>query len=119
MNIHEGEVSMTYKTYSEQLIIKLKDLVASERKITAEIIELVREIDQKRIYLQYGHTSMFAMLTKDFGYTPSSAMRRIDAARLSKEIPEIKESLKTGELNLSQVSMLAQAVRQKKKNTEN
>ncbi len=101
--------------YSEQLIVKLKSLVTAERKITAEIIELTREIDQKRIYLQYGHTSMFAMLTKDFGYTPASAMRRIDAARLSKEVPEIQESLKTGKLNLSQVSMVAQAVRQKEK----
>lgn len=36
------------------LISKLKTLVASERKITAEIIELIKEIDQKRIYLDYG-----------------------------------------------------------------
>ncbi len=99
----------------DYLISKLKSLVVSERRITAEIVELIKEIDQKRIYLDYGHTSMFAMLIKDFGYTPSAAMRRIDAARLSKEIPEIKESLKSGEINLSQVSMLAQAVRQKEK----
>lgn len=97
------------------LISKLKQLVASERKITADIIELIKEIDQKRAYLEYGHTSIFALLTKDLGYTPAAAMRRIDTARLCKEIPEIKESLKTGEINLSQVSMLAQAVRQKKK----
>lgn len=97
------------------LISKLKNLVASERKITAEVIDLIREVDQKRIYLEYGYTSMFAMLTKDFGYTPSAAMRRIDAARLSKELPEVSESLKDGELNLSQVSMVAQAIRQKEK----
>lgn len=97
------------------LLEKLKALVRTERKITAEIIELIKEIDSKRIYLDYGHTSMFAFLTKDMGYTSAAAMRRIDTARLSKEIPEIQEDLKSGTINLSQVSMLAQAVRQKEK----
>lgn len=97
------------------LIVKLKQLVASERKITSEIVDLIREIDQRRAYLDYGHASLFSLLTKDFGYTPASAMRRIDAARLAKEVPKIKEDLRSGAINLSQVSLLAQAVRQKQK----
>lgn len=95
--------------------MKLKNLIQTERKITAEIVELIREIDSKRTYLNLGHTSMFSFLTKEMGYTPAAAMRRIDAARLLKEVPELQKDLKSGEINLSQVSMLAQAVRQKEK----
>ena len=102
-------------TSSQISIAQLRQLVQTERKITAEIIELIREIDQKRYYLDYGHTSMFSFLVKEMGYTPSAVMRRIDAARLMREIPELQNDLKSGAINLSQVSMLAQAVRQKQK----
>lgn len=97
------------------LIEKLKSLVKSERKITAEIIELIKEIEQLKLYLENGYTSMFVLLTKEFGYTPSAAQRRIDAARLSSEIPELQTKFENGSINLSQVSMVAQAIRQKQK----
>ena len=100
---------------TNKLIVQLKYLVRTERKITAEIIEIIKEIDRLRLYLDYGHTSMFSFLTKEIGYTPAAAQRRIDAARLSMEIPKLKEDLKSGVINLSQVSMMAQAVRQKQK----
>ena len=97
------------------LVLRLKNLIISERKITAEIIEMIKDIDFKRIYLDYGYTSMFSFLTKEMGYTPAAAQRRIDAARLCKEVPELHQNLKAGTINLSQVSILAQAVRQKQK----
>jgi hypothetical protein len=64
------------------IVEKLKQLVASERKITAEIIEHIQEIDQKKIYLQMGFPNLYAFLTEYIGYTAASAQRRIEAARL-------------------------------------
>jgi hypothetical protein len=90
-------------------------LVASERKITAEVVEYIREIDSRRAFSELGYTSTFAFLTEAHGYTAGAAQRRIDAARLLKEMPEIKEQLKTGELNLMQMTCLAHAVREKEK----
>lgn len=103
------------KLNDQSLVAELKNLVMMERKITAEVIECIKEIDQRRLYLNFGYTSMFSFLTKEVGYTPAATQRRIDAARLSQAIPELKENLKSGAINLSQVSMLAQAVRQKQK----
>src|SRR5262249_21528319 len=87
----------------------------TERKITAEIIDYIKEVDRRKLYLNLGFSSLFTFLTVELGYTPASAQRRIDAARLSMEIPELKEQIKSGELNLTQVSLLAQSIRQKKK----
>jgi 5-methylcytosine-specific restriction endonuclease McrA len=98
-----------------QIVEKLKALVASERKITAQIIEHIQEIDQKKIYLQMGFSNLYAFLTDYIGYTPAAAQRRIEAARLLTFVPEVKEDLKTGSINLSQVSMVAQSIRQKQK----
>jgi 5-methylcytosine-specific restriction endonuclease McrA len=97
------------------LVDKLKHLVASERKITAEIIELIQEIDCKKIYLQMGFANLYVFLTEYIGYTAASAQRRIEAARLLTFVTEVKEDLKSGALNLSQVSMVAQSIRQKQK----
>src|SRR5687767_11026304 len=91
-----------------ELVDGLKTHVQTERKITAEVIEYIREINRQQIYLDYNVTSIFEFLIKEIGYSRSAAQRRIDAAKLSNDIPEIHESLKSGELNLSLVSLLAQ-----------
>jgi 5-methylcytosine-specific restriction endonuclease McrA len=98
-----------------QIVEKLKLLVANERKISAEIIEHIQEIDQKKIYLQMGFANLYSFLTEYIGYTAASAQRRIEAARLLTSVPEVKENLKSGSLNLSQVSMVSQMIRQKQK----
>lgn len=95
------------------LIERLEKLVSVERRTTAEILEVLKEVDVRRLYLGLGFTSLFAYLTDGLGYSPASAQRRIDSARLLRAVPEIKNDLETGELNLTQVSMLAQGLRQK------
>jgi 5-methylcytosine-specific restriction endonuclease McrA len=97
------------------LVSHFKTHVVAERKITAEIVEFIKEVDRRKLYLGLGFTSLFAYLTEDIGYTPGSAQRRIDAARLSRDIPELTKELQSGELNLSQISMVAHGLRKKKK----
>src|SRR6059058_4003106 len=102
----------------DQLVLnKLENLVQTERRITLAIIELIREVDEKRIYLGLGFASLFEMLTRKFGYSAGSAQRRIDSARLLKEVPEIKKGLGSGELSVSQVAMVAKGFRQLAKQT--
>lgn len=97
------------------IIEKLTALLALERRTTAEMVELIREVDQRKLYLELGHASLFSYLTKVHGLTPASAQRRIDAARMMHAIPGIAADLKCGSLNLLQVSIVAQGARQKKK----
>jgi hypothetical protein len=97
------------------VVEKLKQLVASERKITAEIIEHILEIDRKKIFSQMGYPTLFSFLTEYIGYSASAAQRRIEAARLLKVVPEVKDDLQSGSLNLSQVALVAQSIRQKQK----
>jgi hypothetical protein len=97
------------------VVEKLKQLVASERKITAEIIEHIQEVDQKKIYGQMGYPTLFSFLTEYIGYSAASAQRRIEAARLLNAVPEVKKDIQSGSLNLSQVALVAQSIRQKQK----
>ena len=97
------------------LVTGLKTLVRSERKITSEILTYIKEVDRRRLYLEYNCTSLFGFLTLEIGYTKAAAQRRIDSARLLSEMPEMRKDIESGVLNLSQISMVAQCLRQKKK----
>jgi 5-methylcytosine-specific restriction endonuclease McrA len=86
-------------------------LVRTERKITHLVLECIAEIDHRKIYLQKAYSSLYDYLIKEFGYSPSAALRRIESARLLREVPEMADKIETGALNLSQISKLQQAIR--------
>jgi len=97
---------------AEDLLSRLQKLVQTERKITHAVLECINEIDLRKLHLARGYASLFYFLTLSFGYTPASAQRRIDGARLLRQIPEVAGKLESGEINLSQVSLLQKSIRQ-------
>lgn len=99
---------------NDKLISCFENFVRSERKITAQVLECIAEIDRRRLYLP-SYTSLFDYLVKDFGYSPGAAMRRIDAARLLRELPETAVKFEDGTLTLSQANQIQRASREFKK----
>ncbi|MCC6138212.1 MAG: HNH endonuclease [Bdellovibrionaceae bacterium] len=100
---------------NNHLISSFDGLVKNERKITGQILECICEIDKRKIYLEKNYTSLFDYLVKDFGYSAGAAMRRIDGARLLREIPDIGEKFENGSLTLSQATQIQKASRELKK----
>ncbi len=100
---------------NNDLVARFGKLVQTERKITHLILECIAEIDSRRIYLEKAYPSLFEFLVKEFGYSPSAANRRIESARLLREIPEVASKIESGALNLSQLSQLQYAARQVQK----
>lgn len=94
---------------------KLTELIKSERKITESVLKVIQEIDASKAYLEIGYSSLFDYLTKAQKYSESAAQRRISAARLIKELPGIQPKIQTGEINLTQLSKLAMAVKQEER----
>lgn len=95
----------------------LQELIVSEREILTEIIAYIREVDCRKMFLSFGYPSLFEYLTRRMGYSNASAQRRINAARLTNEVPEVLSHLESGEINLSQISVVTQAIRQAGKNS--
>ena len=100
---------------NDELNSKLKSLVHQEREILSEILHHIAEVDRRRLYLEMAYPNLFTYLTEYLGYSAGSAQRRMDAARLMRDTPNLPEKLETGELNLAQVSLLQKALRQKKR----
>ena len=98
---------MSLESLSKQeLLTRAGTLVAEERRITAEIICALREIERRRIYLEMGFGSMFDLLTRHFKYSPGAADRRISAMRLSRDVPDVAKSIESGKLSLSTASQV-------------
>lgn len=102
------------KLTDQQVEQSLKSLIQKEREILSEIVAHILEIERRKFFLKMAYSSLFDYLTKHLGYSAGSAQRRIDAARLMKEIPELSAKLESGVLNLSQISLVQKAIRASK-----
>jgi hypothetical protein len=103
MKSEEGSRTKMAMT-NEELILKAEIAVKTERRSTSEVVRLFQEISSRKLYLERGFPNLYEMATKHFGYCAGSAMRRINAMRLTSIIPEIESKLESGELSLSVAS---------------
>lgn len=101
-----------------ELESSLKGLVTKERNLLHVILEHIREVDTRKIYLERAYPSMYEYLVKELQYSGSAAMRRLEAARLLKQLPELSVSIQNGSLNLTQIGELSKAIKEKEKTTE-
>ncbi|OFZ55188.1 MAG: hypothetical protein A2428_11620 [Bdellovibrionales bacterium RIFOXYC1_FULL_54_43] len=99
-----------------ELLSQTQLLVARERKLTAELLWHLREVEHRRLYAEEGFSSLFDYVTRGLGYAEGSADRRISAMRLLKELPGIEPALKSGELSLSNASALQHFFKSEQKN---
>jgi HNH endonuclease len=85
----------------DTIVDKLKSLVSDERKITAEILKYLSQVERLKIYLELGYPSLFEFCVKELKYSESAAQRRISTMRLTTDLPEIKEKILSGTISLS------------------
>jgi hypothetical protein len=98
-----------------ELEATLKTLALNERKLLHAILEHIKEVDTRRLYLERAYPSMYEYLVSELNYSGSAAMRRLEAARLLKVIPSMSEKIQDGSLNLSQIGELSKAIKEKEK----
>ena len=92
------------KMSDSQLLLRTKDLVQEERRLTTEVLWHLREVDARLLHLQIGCHSLFDYCVRELKYSETAASRRIQAVKLLKELPETAQAIEDGKLNLSNVS---------------
>jgi hypothetical protein len=73
----------------------------------AELIEVLQDVDQHQVYLAYGYSSLFLYVTKELKLSESVAFNFIAVSRKAREIPALKEQIKTGAITLSNARKIA------------
>ncbi|MCM2278639.1 MAG: hypothetical protein NDJ89_11250 [Oligoflexia bacterium] len=84
----------------EIVMSELKSAVRQERECALRVLHLLQEVEADRHYLELGFPSLFEFATRELGYSPGAAMRRIQAMRLLKAMPEVEAKIKEGSLSL-------------------
>jgi hypothetical protein len=87
-----------------EIVSGLKSSLSDERKKTTEVLEFLRELDRRKLYADFNCESLWEFCVKQLGYSAGSASRRVTAMRLLREMPELKEDLESGKLNLTSLS---------------
>jgi hypothetical protein len=93
---------------NDELLAGLAGLVRRENDLMSDLLAHLAEIDERRLYLELGFSSLFAYCTEALGFCKSAAGRRIAVARVCLKYPEAFARIARGELQLSVLSPLAQ-----------
>lgn len=105
----------SFKLSNEELEIRLKEFVSKENFLLHIILDHIKEVDRRKIYLERAYSSLYEYLVKELGYSGSAAMRRQEAARLLVEVPELGQKIQSGQINLSQIGELSKAIKEKER----
>lgn len=107
---------MNLKAVSDSFLLShTQELVQKERALTTEILHHLREISSRRLHATLACSSLFDYCTRVLGYSEAQAQRRICAARLLDEIPEIEPRIASGALKLTTLTQAYSYFRNERK----
>jgi hypothetical protein len=97
------------------LILKVESLVRQERQLIEDLIWHLQEIQDRKLYISMGYSSLFECLVKRFAYSEAVAYTRISALRIMTAVPEAAKALSDGEVTLTTLSLTQSFIRKQEK----
>src|SRR5712691_6641975 len=82
-------------------------LVRTSHGVDAAILVHLGEIDERKLYLDWAFSSMFAFCVGELNFSEDVACNRIDLARAARRMPVILEALRSGKVHLAGLRLLA------------
>ena len=112
----DAPITTTVAALSDQrLLQRIKELSAVEHQIEVVVIDHLREIERRGLYLTLGFSGMFDYVVRGLGYSNGAAWRRLKGMRLC-EVEGARTLLQEGTLTLDAAAQLQHAFdRQKRK----
>jgi hypothetical protein len=88
----------------------LAALLRKEREAMADFLLALAGFDEKELWRELGHTSLFCYLRRELGLSAGAAQHRKTAVELIQQLPAVETALRQGKLCLSSVCELAKVV---------
>ncbi len=102
-------ITTTVAALSDQrLLQQVKELSAIEHYVQGVVIDHLREVERRGLYLALGFSGMFDYV-RELGYSTGAAWRRLKAMRLCEEVNGARGRLLEGTLTLDAAAQLQHA----------
>ncbi len=90
-----------------RLLEQLSALVVRERRTTVTMLVHLCEVERRGVHRDEGFSSLFSYCVDSLRLSEDQAYKRIQAARLLRRFPRLREPLASGALSLSALGELA------------
>lgn len=89
---------MNLKHLSDDELLASTELAArEERAATTKLLHHLCEVQERRLFCRLSYSSLFEYCVNHLKMSESQASRRVNAARLMREIPEVEQRINKGE----------------------
>src|SRR6267154_12328 len=92
---------------SSDLRSATRELVRRSHGVEAALLVHLGEIDERKLYLDWAFSSMFAFCVGELGFSEDVACNRINVARAARRMPVILEVVRSGQVHLAGLRLLA------------
>jgi len=82
-------------------------LVRGSHGVEAALLVHLGEIDERKVYLDWAFSSMFAFCVGELRFSEDVACNRINVARAARRMPVILEAVRSGQVHLAGLRLLA------------
>src|SRR5271165_786442 len=93
-----------------QLLESLKTVCGQGRVVLARLLVHLIEVEERRLHLEAACPSMFQFCVRRLSMSEDEACRRIHVARLARRFPDLLARIERGELTLSTLALLHDAL---------
>ena len=106
----DAAITTTVSALSDdRLLERTKELSGIEHQLEVVVIDHLREIQKRHLYLRRGFSSLFDYAVRELGYSDAAAWRRLKAMRLCADIDGVRERLQDGSMTLNAAAQLQNA----------
>jgi len=91
----------------DELLRRLSEILKTSRRVEADLVAHIGEVDARRLYRREAAPSMFVYCTERLHLSEQEAYLRIAVARASRQHPMLLTMLRDGRLHLSGIGKLA------------
>jgi hypothetical protein len=95
----------------DALLARVEELVGRSRRVEAELVWHLAEVDARKLYLREACPSMHVYATSRLHLSDAEAYLRITVARVSRRFPLVLRMLADGRLHLSAIARLSPHLR--------
>ena len=100
------------KLSAQEILNRIDYLAKHERKYLVLFLQYINQVEEREIYLQLGHSSMFEFCRTRLKLSESETAKRIRTARCLWCYPIIAEMLTSGEVNVTTISLISKFINQ-------